>query len=74
MSEHIIKLSDRKIDFVVNRLNKVLEEERILGATWNKQVLKAFILDNMYSIEDLAILIIELNEAKEHNIQLNKNK
>lgn len=42
-----VTLSDRKVRLVVNELNKVLDSEKIIGQTFNKQVIKALILDNL---------------------------
>lgn len=47
MAEHIIQLADRKVKFVVQRLNEVLDEERIYGTEWNTQVLIELIKDNL---------------------------
>lgn len=74
MSKYIIKLSERKIDFVVNQLNKVLDEEGIIGAEWNRQVLKAFIIDNIYSTENLTKLIDELKQVEEYNKKIKEDK
>lgn len=72
MSEHEIVLSERKIEIVVQQLNKVLDEERIFGATWNRQVLIKFIVENIYNVENLEKLIEELKEVVEYNKKLNK--
>lgn len=47
MAEHVIKLADRKVRFVVQRLNEVLDEERIFGSEWNEEVLLELIKDNL---------------------------
>ena len=72
MSEHEIVLSERKIAIVVQQLNKVLDEERIYGATWNRQVLIKFIVENIYNVENLEKLIEELKEVVKYNKKLNK--
>ncbi len=56
-----IKLADRQVKLVVKDLNKVLDEHRVFGQEWNKQVIKELILQNLS--KDTAIkLIDELNE------------
>ena len=72
MSEHEIVLSERKIAIVVQQLNKVLDEERIYGATWNRQVLIKFIVENIYNVENLEKLIEDLKEVVKYNKKLNK--
>ena len=72
MSEHEIVLSERKIAIVVQQLNKVLDEERIYGTTWNRQVLIKFIVENICNVENLEKLIEELKEVVEYNKKSNK--
>ena len=56
-----VKLADRQVKLVVKDLNKVLDEHRVFGQEWNKQVIKELILQNLS--KDTAIkLIDELNE------------
>lgn len=45
--EHKITLAERKIKLVLARLNNVLNEERIYGQEFNKQIIKALIIDNL---------------------------
>ena len=62
MEEHVMRLADRKIRLVVNRLNKVLDEERIYGQEFNKEIIKALILDNLTK-KKTCELIDELNNT-----------
>lgn len=73
-TEHEVKLSERKIAIVVQQLNKVLDDERINGATWNRQVLVKFIAENIYNVDNLAKLIEELKEMEQYNRELKEEK
>lgn len=42
-----VGLNPRKVKLTVSRLNQVLDEERIYGQEWNKQVIKELILENL---------------------------
>lgn len=57
-----VKLNPRYIKLCIKDLNEVLDEHRIFGQEWNKQVIKELILDNL--TKDTAIqLIDELNNT-----------
>lgn len=57
-----VKLSSNYIKLVVKQLNQVLDNNRIYGQEWNKQVIKELILDNL--TKDTSIeLIEELNKT-----------
>lgn len=43
----VVRLAPQKVSVVVNKLNKVLDEERIFGQEWNKQVIKDLIISNL---------------------------
>lgn len=56
-----VGLAPRKVKLTVSRLNQVLDDERIYGQEWNKQVIKELILENL--TKDTTIdLIKELEE------------
>ena len=63
MEERVkIKLAPRKVKLCVQDINKVLDEHRIYGQEWNKQVIKELILDNL--TKDTTIeLMKELEET-----------
>jgi hypothetical protein len=48
MEERIeVRLAPQKVSVVVNKLNKVLDEERVFGQELNKQVIKELIVSNL---------------------------
>ena len=58
----IVKLDERKVKMCVTDLNKVLDEHKIFGKTFNKQVIKQLILENL-SKKATIELIKELEET-----------
>ena len=52
-----IKLADRQVKLVVQDLNRVLDEHRVYGQEWNKQVIKELILQNL--TRDTSIKLID---------------
>ena len=60
-SKIVVKLADRKIEQVKQQINQVLDNNYIYGQEWNKEIIKAVILDNL--TKDTTIkLIEELNQ------------
>ena len=59
--EMIVKLSERKVMLVLKQLNKVLDDNGIFGQEWNKEVIKALIIDNL-TLNKTTELIKELEE------------
>lgn len=52
----LVKLADRQIELVVKDLNKVLDEHKIYGAEFNKQVLLELIKDNLSRTQTLDLI------------------
>ena len=59
--EMIVKLSERKVMLVLKQLNKVLDDNGIFGQEWNKEVIKALIIDNL-TLNKTTELIKELED------------
>ena len=57
-----VKLHPGKVEMVVSQLNQILDNERIFGQEWNKQVIKELILQNLTKNTSIE-LIEELNET-----------
>lgn len=58
-----VRLSERYVKLVVKNLNDVLDEYRVFGQEWNRQVIKELILQNLTKDEALK-LIKELENTK----------
>lgn len=56
-----VQLSDRKVMQVVKELNKVLDDNQVIGQEWNKQVIKELIKQNLFRKTTIE-LIDELNK------------
>lgn len=56
-----VQLSDRKVMQVVKDLNKVLDDNQVIGQEWNKQVIKELIKQNLFRKTTIE-LIEELNK------------
>ena len=54
--EFKIELSERKLKMVVQDLNKVLDEHKIFGSEFNKEVLQLLIMENLSRKETLDLI------------------
>lgn len=43
----LVKLDKRKINIIINELNKVLDDNKILSKEWTKEIIIAFIISNL---------------------------
>ncbi len=52
----IVKLADREVKRVVTELNKVLDDNKIIGAEFNKQVILELILQNLSKNQSIDLI------------------
>lgn len=52
----IVKLADREVKRVVTELNKVLDDNNIIGAEFNKQVILELILQNLSKTQSIDLI------------------
>lgn len=52
----LVKLADRKIKLVIKDLSKVLDEHKIIGAEFNKEILLELIKDNLSRTQTLDLI------------------
>ncbi len=52
----IVKLADREVKRVVAELNKVLDDNKIIGAEFNKQVILELILQNLSKNQSIDLI------------------
>ena len=51
-----VKLSERKVDLVVNQLNEILDNNEIFGKEFTIQILIKFIQQNLYRKHTLELI------------------
>ena len=52
----LVKLADREVKLVVQEINKVLDEHKIIGAEFNKEILLELIKDNLSRTQTLDLI------------------
>lgn len=52
----LIRLAERKIKMVVDRLNEVLDDEQIYGSEFNKEVILELIIQNLSKDQSLDLI------------------